>query len=70
MFDESAPAELPVRSFSLIQIARSEKFEVCNEPNLPSGRGSQADYFELYRQSAMAIKDVDKRLQVGGRSTA
>jgi xylan 1,4-beta-xylosidase len=46
------------------------KFEVWNEPNIAFWAGSQADYFELYRQSALAIKDVDKRLQVGGPSTA
>jgi xylan 1,4-beta-xylosidase len=46
------------------------KFEVWNEPNIAFWAGSQADYFELYRQSALAIKDVDKRLQVGGPATA
>jgi xylan 1,4-beta-xylosidase len=46
------------------------KFEVWNEPNIAFWAGSQADYFELYRQSALAINDVDKRLQVGGPSTA
>lgn len=46
------------------------KFEVWNEPNIDFWAGDQADYFELYRQSAMAVKNVDKRLQVGGPSTA
>ncbi len=46
------------------------KFEVWNEPNIGFWAGSQEEYFELYRQSAMAIKTVDKRLQVGGPSTA
>ena len=46
------------------------KFEVWNEPNIAFWAGTQADYFELYRQSALAIKNVDKRLQVGGPSTA
>src|SRR6185312_9497451 len=32
--------------------------------------GSQEDYFELYRQSAIALKQVDRRLTVGGPSTA
>jgi len=46
------------------------KFEVWNEPNIAFWAGSQEEYFELYRQSAMAIRSVDKRLQVGGPSTA
>jgi xylan 1,4-beta-xylosidase len=45
-------------------------FEVWNEPNIVFWAGTQADYFELYRQSVMAIKQVDKRLRVGGPSTA
>lgn len=43
-------------------------FEVWNEPNIMFWSGTQADYFELYRQSATAIKQVDKRLRVGGAS--
>ena len=46
------------------------KFEVWNEPNISFWAGSQEDYFELYRQSATAVKKVDKRLMVGGPSTA
>ncbi len=46
------------------------KFEVWNEPNISFWAGTQEQYFELYRQSALAIKAVDKRLQVGGPSTA
>jgi xylan 1,4-beta-xylosidase len=45
-------------------------FEVWNEPNIMFWSGTQADYFELYRQSATEIKQVDKRLRVGGPSTA
>jgi hypothetical protein len=45
-------------------------FEVWNEPNFMFWSGTQADYFELYRRSAAAIKQVDKRLRVGGPSTA
>ncbi len=45
-------------------------FEVWNEPNIVFWSGTQADYFELYRQSATAIKQVDKRLRVGGPATA
>jgi xylan 1,4-beta-xylosidase len=32
--------------------------------------GSQADYFHLYNITAVAIKSVDKRIQVGGPATA
>ena len=46
------------------------KFEVWNEPNIPFWAGTQEQYFELYRQSALAVKAVDKRLQIGGPSTA
>ena len=46
-------------------------FEVWNEPNLPAfWTGTQADYFKLYRFTALAIKEVDDRLQVGGPATA
>ena len=46
-------------------------FEVWNEPNLTVfWSGSKAEYFELYRQSATALKSVDKRLRVGGPATA
>ena len=46
------------------------KFEVWNEPNINFWAGTQEEYFEMYRHSAMAIKSVDRRLQVGGPSTA
>ena len=45
-------------------------FEVWNEPNIMFWAGTKADYFELYRQSATAIKKVDRQLRVGGPSTA
>ncbi len=46
-------------------------FEVWNEPNLKAfWTGTQAEYFELYRCTAAAIKAVDKDLQVGGPATA
>ncbi len=46
-------------------------FEVWNEPNLAAfGSGSQAQYFELYRYTAEALKTVDRGLQVGGPATA
>ncbi len=39
-------------------------------PTFSSGAGTQAEYFELYRQSAIAIKSVSNQLQVGGPSSA
>ena len=49
---------------------REWKFEVWNEPNIDFWAGTQEEYFELYRQSALALKSVDKQLQVGGPATA
>jgi xylan 1,4-beta-xylosidase len=49
---------------------RGWKFEVWNEPNISFWAGSQEEYFELYRQAALAVKKVDSELQVGGPSTA
>jgi xylan 1,4-beta-xylosidase len=46
-------------------------FEVWNEPNLAFfWSGTKAEYFELYRQSAVALKGVHQRLRVGGPATA
>jgi xylan 1,4-beta-xylosidase len=46
-------------------------FEVWNEPNLPAfWKGTQADYFKLYAETAAAIKSVDAALKVGGPATA
>ena len=46
-------------------------FEVWNEPNLSAfWTGTQADYFQLYRHAAIAIKSVSAQLQVGGPATA
>ena len=46
-------------------------FEVWNEPNLRSfWRGTQAQYFRLYRESARALKEITPDLRVGGPSTA
>jgi xylan 1,4-beta-xylosidase len=50
---------------------RSWPFEVWNEPNLPFfWSGTQQQYFELYKATAVAIKSLDAGLQVGGPSTA
>ena len=47
-------------------------FEVWNEPNIDFwvGKPAQASYFELYDNTALAIKKVSSRLRVGGPSTA
>ncbi len=46
-------------------------FEVWNEPNLPDfWKGTQDNYFKLYRHTAAAIKSVDAALKVGGPATA
>lgn len=46
-------------------------FEVWNEPNLKAfWTGTQAEYFDLYRRTASALKAVDARLRVGGPATA
>jgi xylan 1,4-beta-xylosidase len=46
-------------------------FEVWNEPNLRAfWTGTQKDYFNLYRYTVRALKDVDNRLRVGGPVTA
>jgi xylan 1,4-beta-xylosidase len=46
-------------------------FEAWNEPNLMAfWDGSRADYFELYRHTARALKAVDPDIPVGGPATA
>jgi xylan 1,4-beta-xylosidase len=47
-------------------------FEVWNEPNLDFWAGEPKDqtYFELYDSTARTLKQVDKRLRVGGPATA
>ncbi|MDW7691171.1 hypothetical protein R9C00_19535 [Flammeovirgaceae bacterium SG7u.111] len=47
-------------------------FEVWNEPNLYPlfWDGTKSQYFELYKQSALAVRSVDNRLKVGGPSTS
>lgn len=46
-------------------------FEVWNEPNLCRAffDGTRSQYFELYKQSVLAVRSVDNRLKVGGPST-
>lgn len=47
-------------------------FEVWNEPNLNPGflDGTKSDYFRLYKEAALAVKSVDKRLRIGGPATS
>ncbi|SDE58649.1 GH39 family glycosyl hydrolase [Cellulophaga baltica] len=47
-------------------------FEVWNEPNLYPlfWDGTKSQYFELYKQSVLAIKSVNSSLRVGGPSTS
>lgn len=47
-------------------------FEVWNEPNLYYGffDGTKSQYFELYKQSVLAVRAVDERLKVGGPSSS
>lgn len=53
---------------------RNWYFEVWNEPNLTGTggflHGTKSDYFRLYKEAANAIKDVDKKLRVGGPATS
>jgi len=50
---------------------RAWPFEVWNEANLPPfWSGTQQQYFDLYKATALAVKSVDPALQVGGPSTA
>lgn len=54
-----------------VKEVRSWYFEVWNEPNLDGfWTGGKDGYMELYAASARALKGVDKRLRVGGPSTA
>src|SRR5262249_40686022 len=54
-----------------LEEVRQWYFEVWNEPNLNAfWTGSQRQYFELYRESALAIKAWDAGLRVGGPATA
>ncbi len=55
-----------------LEEVRQWYFEVWNEPDLrlPFFAGTQKDYFELYRTTANAIKDIDSRLIVGGPATS
>lgn len=51
---------------------RTWYFEVWNEPNIDfwDGVPKQSTYFQLYDETAKAIKAVDQKLRVGGPATA
>lgn len=51
---------------------RTWYFEVWNEPDLGETffTGGKSGYFELYKASAQAIKEVDANLRVGGPATS
>lgn len=51
---------------------RRWRFEVWNEPNLVPHfwTGTRTQYFELYEQTARAIKRIDPELRVGGPATS
>ena len=54
-----------------LEEVRQWYFEVWNEPNFPCfWDGTQEEYFELYRQSALAVKRADSALRIGGPATA
>jgi xylan 1,4-beta-xylosidase len=67
-----------IQAFARHQIARRGLdevrkwyFEVWNEPNLKDfWTAGQEDYFQLYANTANALKKVDANLRVGGPSTA
>ena len=47
-------------------------FEVWNEPNIDfwTGNPQQATYFDLYDETARAVKNVDAEIRIGGPATA
>jgi xylan 1,4-beta-xylosidase len=54
-----------------LQEVRQWYFEVWNEPNLAAfWRGTQEQYFELYKETAQALKEIDSQLRVGGPATS
>lgn len=59
-----------IRRYGLQEV-KSWYFEVWNEPNLPFFfNGPRARYFELYRDTAETIKNIDASLKVGGPATS
>lgn len=64
-------AEHLVNRYGIAEVAQWY-FEVWNEPNIDfwAGDPKQATYFDLYDQTARALKAVNPRLRVGGPATA
>jgi len=59
-----------IRRYGLLEV-KSWYFEVWNEPNLPFFfNGPRERYFELYRDTAGTIKNIDAALKVGGPATS
>jgi xylan 1,4-beta-xylosidase len=58
-----------VKRYGATEVSKWD-FECWNEPNIPFWSGQQSDYFELYKATALAVKSVDRRIRVGGPSTA
>ncbi len=59
-----------IKRYGLAEVT-TWKFEVWNEPESESfWAGGQAGYFELYQQTAHAIKAVNEKLQVGGPASS
>jgi len=58
-----------VKRYGISEVTKWD-FECWNEPNIAFWAGQQSDYFELYRATAVAVKSVDRRIRVGGPSTA
>jgi xylan 1,4-beta-xylosidase len=60
-----------VERYGLDQV-RTWRFEIWNEPNLVPHfwTGTKSQYFELYAATALAVKQVDAELRVGGPATS
>ncbi len=51
------------------EVASEIYSEVWNEPNDAFWQGNQSQYFELYKQAALALKAASPNLKVGGPAT-
>jgi xylan 1,4-beta-xylosidase len=67
----TAAVEHWIDRYGLAEV-RQWRFEVWNEPNLVPHfwTGTKTEYFELYEQTAVAIKKIDSELKVGGPATS
>ncbi len=66
-----ATVEHLVARYGLDEV-RKWYFEVWNEPNLDGffKNGTQQQYFDLYKITALTIKKVDSQLRIGGPTTS